>query len=117
MMDLYNIETVEKECGRVVLKVIYDQDHPIFKGHFPSRPVVPGVMLMQTVKECFEQLEGISTVIESADLKFMNPVVPGVENGIFLEIRYEKDEEKYILKSSGYFDGKTFFKIKCRLKR
>jgi 3-hydroxyacyl-[acyl-carrier-protein] dehydratase len=110
-MELYKIETIEREGGKALFKIIYNDNNSIFEGHFPSKPVVPGVMLMQTVKECFEQLEGILTVIESADLKFMNPVLPGDENGVFLEMKYMENENEYKVKSSGFSEEKKFFKI------
>jgi len=81
-MNLYGCEIVERDGDNILLKVVYNEDHLLFKGHFPSKPVVPGVMLMHTVKECAGNIFGLSTVIVSGDLKFTNPVIPGDENGI-----------------------------------
>ncbi|HEY9197502.1 MAG TPA: hypothetical protein VIM77_14600 [Mucilaginibacter sp.] len=53
--------------------------HPIFKGHFPGQPVVPGVCMMQMVKEVLEHVLGVKTrLVKAGDMKFLailNPVV------------------------------------------
>ncbi|MEP7278535.1 MAG: 3-hydroxyacyl-ACP dehydratase, partial [Bacteroidota bacterium] len=43
---------IEPENIRAILKI--NPDHAIFKGHFPGQPVVPGVCMMQIVKELME---------------------------------------------------------------
>ena len=35
--------------ARAILRINWG--HPIFEGHFPGRPVVPGACLLQIVKE------------------------------------------------------------------
>jgi len=117
MIDFYRFNVTEKEEERVVVEVVFNEKHPIFKGHFPSKPIVPGVMLMQTVKELFEDMSGISSTIESADLKFMNPVIPGKENQINIEIKHEKNgDDRYKVKSSGYLGEIKYFKINVVLR-
>ena len=115
-MDLYHYEVTEKGEGRILFKVTYNEDHELFKGHFPSKPVVPGVMLMQTVKELFEYFADISSAIESADLKFMNPVIPGSVNAINIEMNYSaNDGGIFKIKSSGFSGETKFFKISVSL--
>jgi 3-hydroxymyristoyl/3-hydroxydecanoyl-(acyl carrier protein) dehydratase len=55
---------------------IVPADHPAFAGHFPGRPIVPGVVLLdraaQLVAAAFDApIEGIGSV------KFLSPVGPG----------------------------------------
>jgi 3-hydroxyacyl-[acyl-carrier-protein] dehydratase len=61
-------------------------DHPCLAGHFPGRPVVPAVLLLQLVQSALRQhlgevvLEGVPTA------KFLLPLVPEQEFGLVLQI-------------------------------
>lgn len=33
-------------------------DHPVYKGHFPGQPVVPGVFTLALVRECASKVTG-----------------------------------------------------------
>ena len=54
----------------------FDSAHPAFPGHFPGRPIVPGVLLLDGVQRtveaaCGRKLTGIAAA------KFLSPVLPG----------------------------------------
>jgi len=51
-------------------------DHPAFVGHFPSAPVVPGVVLLDEAMAAIAALTGIS-LNRIAWAKFLRPVSPG----------------------------------------
>ena len=44
------------ETDRVV-QVMLNPQHPIYNGHFPQQPVVPGVCMLQMIKECIEKIQ------------------------------------------------------------
>lgn len=46
-------------------------DHPAFAGHFPGRPIVPGVVLLDHL------LARIGSPCDIASAKFLRPVGPG----------------------------------------
>ena len=51
-------------------------DHPAFAGHFPGRPIVPGVVLLDAAQRVIESaIESTLTGISVA--KFHSPVGPG----------------------------------------
>lgn len=70
---------------RVVAELDVDPELPLFKGHFPSHPVFPGVLLMEALAQaaCFcilvgreaEGSIGFFTGIDGA--KFRHQVLPG----------------------------------------
>jgi 3-hydroxyacyl-[acyl-carrier-protein] dehydratase len=96
--------------------IVFNWEHPVFKGHFPSKPVVPGVLLMQTVKECFEEFSGIVTDLLGADLKFTSPVTPETAGQVTIEVSVIKEDDgRYKIRSTGYSGELRFFKINMEL--
>ena len=53
-------------------------DHPALAGHFPGRPIVPGVVLIDRAIVFAERLLDCADVCwEIANAKFLSPVGPG----------------------------------------
>jgi 3-hydroxymyristoyl/3-hydroxydecanoyl-(acyl carrier protein) dehydratase len=50
--------------------------HPALPGHFPGQPIVPGVLLLDEVREVVEARSG-RRVQCVAQLKFMEALAPG----------------------------------------
>jgi 3-hydroxyacyl-[acyl-carrier-protein] dehydratase len=61
-------------------------DHPSFPGHFPGRPILPGVLLLAEVMEVLRELgdDTASDACEISSAKFLSPVAPGDELTITL---------------------------------
>ncbi|HZF79495.1 MAG TPA: CoA ligase, partial [Rubrivivax sp.] len=52
-------------------------DHPAFAGHFPGRPVLPGVVLLSLITQALNGRLGATPRIDNA--KFLAPVGPGAQ--------------------------------------
>lgn len=55
-------------------------DHPAFAGHFPGRPIVPGVVLLDAVQRVIESAIKSTSGLTLAGIsvaKFHSPVSPG----------------------------------------
>ena len=53
-------------------------DHPVFAGHFPGVPIVPGVMLLDRVLHTLAAATGIAfDQCEISAVKFLSPARPG----------------------------------------
>jgi len=64
-----------------------DPDHPALPGHFPGRPVVPGVVLLEAVLEAAAELLGREPVVaQLAQAKFLAPLLPGQDASIELAL-------------------------------
>ena len=52
-----------------------DAAHPALPGHFPGRPVVPGVILLDRVAAALERWRG-ARIAGLAQVKFLRPLLP-----------------------------------------
>jgi 3-hydroxymyristoyl/3-hydroxydecanoyl-(acyl carrier protein) dehydratase len=52
-------------------------DHPALPGHFPGRPVVPGVVLLDHVATAARAAVGLGALRAFPRAKFATPVLPG----------------------------------------
>lgn len=60
-------------------------DHPALPGHFPGRPVVPGVLLLDRVLAAIEADLGPLGPLRLPRVKFSAPLLPGERADIGLE--------------------------------
>ena len=82
------VEARGDECGVGIKNVTVNEPH--FQGHFPGRPVMPGVLLLEAMAQtagalcvASQQTEGVAAAPSVVYLmtidkaKFRKPVVPG----------------------------------------
>lgn len=77
----------DEPLGRETLEIALDvpMDHPAFAGHFPGRPVLPAVVLLERVIEAAEMLcGGPLAIAEMPRVKFVSPLAPGDKSSIRL---------------------------------
>ena len=55
--NFYTIKSIDKKDDQNYTVVLFiNENHEVFKGHFPGNPIMPGVCMMQIIKELTEQL-------------------------------------------------------------
>ncbi len=62
-------------------------DHPSLPGHFPGRPVVPGVVLLDRVLEAIEAEGAKIGALRFPQVKFLRPLLPEETARIELQAR------------------------------
>ncbi|HRP09813.1 MAG TPA: hypothetical protein PLK37_02145 [Terricaulis sp.] len=55
-----------------------DADHPALPGHFPGRPIVPGVVILDSLVADLAQRTG-ARAVGVKRMKFTRPLEPGEE--------------------------------------
>lgn len=58
-----------------VVPLPFAADHPVFAGHFPGHPIVPGVLLLDWAQTAIEAQLG-HPVQALAEAKFHSPATP-----------------------------------------
>jgi len=59
-------------------------DDPCLDGHFPGRPLVPGVVLLERVLAAVEAGHGPLGPLRLPQVKFLRPLLPGQEAEVVL---------------------------------
>jgi 3-hydroxymyristoyl/3-hydroxydecanoyl-(acyl carrier protein) dehydratase len=52
-------------------------DHPAYAGHFPGRPILPGVVLLDAALYALACRQGMVGLAQLKSAKFHSPVQPG----------------------------------------
>ena len=64
----------------------FNASHPIFSGHFPERPIVPGACIVQMAEELAALSYGHPVRFTAIrDLKLRQPVTPDQEITIYIK--------------------------------
>ena len=87
--DFFYIQSLSDDNGLISAVIEFNPSHKIFDGHFPGQPVVPGVCMMQAIKEIVETARGGNLFLQKADIvKFLSVIVPKKNDAINAEIKY-----------------------------
>ena len=115
--DFFTIQEVEASDKEVKTLLVINAAHKIFEGHFPGQPVVPGVCMMQMVKEILEQVLGRETdLVKASEMKFLAVLNPKENNLVHATIKYVADEDgKIKINASIFKDELVYFKCKTEL--
>lgn len=68
-----------------VVEFVVEASHPSLAGHFPGRPIVPGVVLLDRVVEAIEAAHGPLAALRLPQVKFLQPLLPGEAARVELE--------------------------------
>lgn len=67
------------------MQFVIAPDHPCLPGHFPGRPVVPGVVILEHVLAAIAARGGaVEGGLRLPQVKFVRPLLPGQEAEIEL---------------------------------
>lgn len=105
---LFNESSINALC-------VINDTHPIFEGHFPGQPVVPGVCMVQMIKELIEQALVINVCLKKiSQIKYLRILVPQKDTKLSINIDIKNDftfnatlmeTDVVIMKMSGIFES------------
>jgi 3-hydroxyacyl-[acyl-carrier-protein] dehydratase len=80
MNDFYTVSGIQQEANALSCSVVFNAAHAIFNGHFPGHPVVPGVCMLEIIKELLQQQTGTKmTLRQAGNVKFLQLITPEVQ--------------------------------------
>jgi len=109
--------TQEGNGAKATLKL--NRQSPIFSGHFPEMPIVPGVCSVQMIQELVEKVMKKRLMLISADnLKFLGVINPDETPEIDIDVTFTCDDHGEIaatatIASKGTILLKFKGKFKC----
>lgn len=100
---LFVDRVIEMEAGvRILAAKKFGPDEYFFKGHFPGHPVVPGVIIVESLAQTgailvyasqLDELEGRQPALVGLDnVKFRKPVLPSDEVELHVQILRKRSQ-------------------------
>lgn len=107
------VSSLEKDVSSFQWSIIINKEHEIFEGHFPGLPIVPGVCMMQIIKELLQDKLRIKLNLKSAsNIKFLSLINPTETNQVDVEVKYTSSETgTYIADGIISVNAIPYFKI------
>lgn len=112
--DFFTTKQQEVIENTIHSQISLNMEHPIYKGHFPQQPVVPGVCMMQILAELSTSALGKKVYLKKASqAKFLIPIIPQKNPLLDVTIKYTNNEDGSLKISASIQDSTvTFFKFK-----
>lgn len=113
LSDLYTIIALDNTTGQITSTLQIDAAHPVFEGHFPGAPVLPGVIQLEMVKAVLSSALGKTFALkEMSTCKFLEVLNPAETPELIIEIQYRGDGLLDV-NASGKHGEKTYFKLRA----
>ena len=91
--SFYTISEITNDSFSLTASLQLREDHPLYQGHFPGQPVVPGVCMLQIVKELAAMATKKVLVLQRADtMKFLQQTDPRQTSVLRAELSYNNPD-------------------------
>lgn len=114
---LYSTETFNKNEDGLSAQIKLNPKHEIFKGHFPGKPIMPGVCMIQIIKELTERSLGQDLFLSVAsNVKFMAIINPETDPILLIDINLSEMDGLFKVKSTTIFGETVALKLNATFK-
>jgi 3-hydroxyacyl-[acyl-carrier-protein] dehydratase len=108
--NFFTIQFIQASPNAINARLEINPFHPIFQGHFPGIPVVPGVCMIQMLKEILESVIGQTTrLVKSDQIKFLSVLDPNLNKIIQAELTYGPGQGGEIQAAGSLLNKETVF--------
>ncbi|RZJ54987.1 MAG: 3-hydroxyacyl-ACP dehydratase [Flavobacterium sp.] len=120
LKDFYKILSEEKiSDSKYIITILVNEKHDVFKGHFPGNPIMPGVCMIQIIKELSESITKSTLMIQTlSNVKFMALINPEATPELRLELDVVTSEDNLVkVKNTTYFNETVALKLSNTYKK
>ncbi|SHL68393.1 3-hydroxyacyl-ACP dehydratase [Flavobacterium chilense] len=114
LKDFYKVLSEEKTGdAKYNIRILVNAKHEVFNGHFPGNPIMPGVCMIQIIKELTESITKSSLMIQTlTNVKFMALINPEINPELRLELDVTTTEDDLVkVKNTTYFNDTVALKL------
>ena len=114
MTSLYTITKLTATESHFSAEITFNPAHPVFSGHFPGKPIVPGVVLVEISTAVASRLKSCElTLIEASVIKFLQVFEPLKHPLVIIEGSiFDEEDGRYRADASFYADDMIFAKLR-----
>ena len=112
--SLYKIHNLNIHDNEIDADIRFDPSHEVFKGHFPGQPIVPGVALIQIVKDLAGRIAQNDLQLEKgSNIKFLNIIDPQKHPEVSAKCTFKLDDDMALIVNATIISEEIiFFKFK-----
>jgi len=115
--NLYEATSFENNDGELAVRVTLNKDHEIFEGHFPGNPVMPGVCMIQMIKELTERATEKNLFLSTcSNIKFMAIIDPEKNRSLSLKINFSEIDGNIKVKNTVSYGDTLALKLNATFK-
>lgn len=109
--SFYTLEGEPKTTATSVqANIRLNPDHAIFAGHFPGQPVVPGVYMLQIIKELLEGATQQSVqLVKASNSKFLMVLTPGAHEIVSVQLKFDSSKNGLLVSEATISAGADRF--------
>jgi 3-hydroxyacyl-[acyl-carrier-protein] dehydratase len=115
--NYFNILNSEISEGKGQFSLELNPDCEVYKGHFPEKPISPGVCNIYMIKSCTEKVVGKNLLLNNLKQCRLTALVTPTEHPL-LELSISTtaiDENNYKVEAKLYKDETTFMELKAEM--
>jgi 3-hydroxyacyl-[acyl-carrier-protein] dehydratase len=99
-----------KTATSLAYRVTLHPGHPVFGGHFPGNPVLPGVCQVQLIREILgTHFQRKLRMVKADNIKYMNMISPVSVPEFNATVEWWSQEDGIIEASAVFSGGETVF--------
>lgn len=120
LKDFYKVLSEEKTGdAKFNIRILVNANHEVFNGHFPGNPIMPGVCMIQIIKELTESITKSTLMIQTlTNVKFMALINPETNPELRLELDITTTEDDLVkVKNTTYFNDTIALKLSNAYKK
>lgn len=112
IQDFYQIIDLTQLENEHSARIELNENHPIFDGHFPENPVMPGVCMFQIIQELTEKVVQKKLSLQQVShVKFMVLINPKIDNQLTFHFSIVPENATYKVKSQLVFQEQIALKM------